>query len=176
MEEFKSLDEVTKLDERHVLRAQITGRMLGLEGLHGFLARLEPSSRVPESIAGQFNVCRNMALYSYFCFSLAPEVHLKSFRVIEHALKERLRPEKRMSLSRLVAEAVEEGLIQDAGFQHVPDDPENSYAKKLPKLITSQRNSLAHGSTMLDGDCAMHVQICYDFLEQLFAHGQESEA
>lgn len=71
VESFKGLGEIAEIDERHLLLGQITGGILDLGRLHAVLADIDLKEVVPLEIRGQFNVARNMALYTYFCYSLA---------------------------------------------------------------------------------------------------------
>lgn len=78
MEELKKLDQLMKMDETHQLFSQITGRLIDLELLHEAVSAITLHEGVPEDIRGQFNVARNMALYQYFHYALAPEIQLKT--------------------------------------------------------------------------------------------------
>jgi hypothetical protein len=75
MEELKTLDELIKMDEKHRLMGTVCGGVPILEKMHDFLSQERLNRQVPDEIKGQFNVARNMALYSYYFYALAPEVH-----------------------------------------------------------------------------------------------------
>lgn len=169
MERFKEFNEITRIDERHLLVGEITGGILALEKLHAALAVINLRSEVPSEIRGQFNVARNMALYSFFCLSLAPEVHMKSYSVMELALRTRF-VDRRTNLKALVRCAVDRGLLLDRGFRNVNDDPSNPYSRSLIDVIPSLRNEAAHGSTLLVPDCLGHIEKCADFVNQLFVN------
>jgi hypothetical protein len=79
LEQFKPLSEVTKPDTRHALLDEVTGTQFSLEGLHHALRQLALCLEVPEEIHSQFNVARNLALYTWFSYSLDPVVQLKSY-------------------------------------------------------------------------------------------------
>ncbi len=169
MEEFKNFNEITELDEKHRLLGSVTGLVPSLEGYHKLLREEVLNKNVPEAIQGQFNVAKNMALYSYFFYALAPEVHLKTYTVIEHALRIKANSEKPMMFKKLMKLAVKEGWISDSGFRHIKDpSPDNSWCKNMIDVMPSLRNSKAHGSTMLVGDCLHHITSCLDFINQLF--------
>ena len=175
MEELKLLSELTTIDERHVLVGQITGRMHSLESLHRAVSSIEMHEGVPEKIVGQFNVARNMALYQYFCYALAPEVQLKTYTIIELALKTRANSDKRLTLGALIRLAVQENWISDAGFSHIADPkPENPYCQTLIRVLPDLRNASAHGSTHLTPDSVGHLQKCADLVNQLFAPVQST--
>ena len=169
MEEFKSLDELTQMDEKHQLMGAVCGSVPNINGMHEYLANEVLNDDVPDEIRGQFNVAKNMALYSYYFYALAPEVQLKTYTVIEHALRIRAKPQKRMMLRALINHAVSQRWITDAGFRHI-DTPNsgNEWCKSMVATIPNLRNSKAHGSTMLVGDCLFHISSCADFINQLF--------
>lgn len=170
MEKFKDLSEIMQIDPKHLALGRITGSVLNLELFHEILSEETLNASVPEEIQGQFNVARNMAVYTYYFYALAPEVHLKTYTLIEHALKLKAGSRgERLMLKRLVKLAVNEGWIADSGFRHIEDpSSENEYCKSLIEVLPDLRNSKAHGSTMLVPDCVHHVKICADFINQLF--------
>lgn len=168
MEEFKTLEKLTEIDERHLLEAQITGGVLSLKKLHAALSQVTLNDCAPEAVRSQFNVARNMAVYTYFCYSLAPEVHMKTFSVMEMALRIFYGGDEKTNLKALVGRAVEQGCLTDSGFRVANDDPENSYCKELVSIFPKLRNSLAHGSSMLVPNSVEPVEICADFINQLF--------
>lgn len=169
MEELKSLDELTEMDEKHRLMGAVCGGVPSLEKMHDFLSQERLNRQVPEEIKGQFNVAKNMALYSYYFYALAPEVHLKIYTLIEYALKLKVKPEKHMMLGKLLWVALTNGWVSDAGFRHIENpSPDNEWCKAMLKGIPDLRNSQAHGSSMLAGDCLHHITVCADFINQLF--------
>lgn len=166
---FKRLDQLTQIDELHVLLGQVTGSVLNLELLHRAVAAVELHEGVPEDIQGQFNVARNMALYTYFCYALAPEVQLKTFTVIELALRRRAGEGNRKTLRPLLQQAVSSGWIQDSGFRHLQQpSADNSYCHDLVEALPTLRNGSAHGSTSLTPDSVWYLERCADLINQLF--------
>ena len=169
MEEFKSLNELRVLDHKHKLMGGVCGFIPSLEGMHEYLSREILNEDVPDEIKGQFNVAKNMAIYSYFFYALAPEVHLKTYTIIEHALRLRVKSNKRMMLKALINHAVSQRWISDAGFRHITSpSSSNEWCKSMVDAIPHLRNSQAHGSSMLVGDCLHHISSCTDFVNQLF--------
>lgn len=169
MEKFKSLEELTEMDEKHRLMGLVCGSIPNLEGMHIFLSKEVLNEETPDEIKGQFNVAKNMALYSYYFYALAPEVHLKTYSIIEHALRIKANPKKPMMLKALINHAVAQRWISDSGFRHIKtSSSDNEWCKSMVETIPSLRNSKAHGSTMLVGDCLHHISSCADFINQLF--------
>ena len=169
MEELKPLNVIHRIDQRHVLLGELTGGVLELKKLHFAVSKINLHNAVSEKIQGQFNVARNMAIYTYFMYSLAPEVHMKTYSVMEMALREFYGGDTKTNLKYLVRRAVDAGVIQDSGFRHVPADPENTYSKKLVEVFPKLRNTMAHGTSMLMPDCVGHIEKCADFINQLFS-------
>lgn len=167
--DFKRLEDLTKIDESHALLAQITGRVLDLERLYRAVASVELHEGVPEDIRGQFNVARNMALYTYYCYDLAPEAQLKTFTVIELALRHRAGNPKGKTLRPLLKLAISEGWIRDSGFRHIENPTaENPYCRSLIDILPDLRNESAHGSTNLTPGTVWYLERCADLVNQLY--------
>jgi len=170
MEEFKSLSELTVMDEKHRLMGAVCGSVPSLEGMHKYLSKETLNENVPLEIQNQFNIARNMALFSYYFYALCAEVHLKTYTIIERALKIRADSGKRHGLKYLMEMAVEEGWITDDGFRHIENpEPGNLWCKSMIKTMSELRNSQAHGGNMLVGDCLHHISVCADYINQLFS-------
>lgn len=169
MEEFKALEDILKIDEKHVLLSQITHTIIDLNRLHSELSKVTLNSSAPNEIKSQFNVARNMALYTYFFYALAPEVHMKTFSVIEHALRLRSGLSGKPMLRKLLGLAIENGWLSDKGFRHIESPcPDNSYCKSLHSIIPDMRNNYAHGTDTLMPDFFLHITVCADLINQLF--------
>ena len=168
-EQLKALNELEKIDERHILRAQITGRIWSKEGLHAAISSITINDAAPEEVRSQFNVARNLALYSHYCYSFAPLVQSHTFTIIEFALKIKEGSGKRKPLFQLLEMAVKEKWVNDAGFRHIPNpSSDNLYCQSLVKTITNLRNDFAHGSNQLSPFIIDYLTICADFVNQLF--------
>ena len=169
MEKLKKFSEILEIDEKHVLLSKVTGGLLNIELLHKALSKIKLNDNVPEEIQGQFNVARNMALYTYYFYALAPEVQHKTYTVIEYALKIKANSTKQLMLKKLLVKAVEEKWITDAGFRHIENPgKDNSYCKSLIETLPGLRNGAAHGQSLLLPDCVGHIEKCADFVNQLF--------
>ncbi|MBW0169668.1 MAG: hypothetical protein KXJ61_05510 [Hydrogenophaga sp.] len=169
MEQFKTFDEITTVDEAHRALSSVTGFLISLPKLHAKLGSIELHEGVPEGVRGQFNVARNMALYYFFHYAMAPEVQMKTYAVIELALKQRFPESVGKSLAWLLKKAVNAGLLKDSGFRHLDDpSPANPYCKSLLVVLPTLRNESAHGSTFLTPDCVGHIEKCADLINQLF--------
>jgi hypothetical protein len=169
VEQFKALSEVTQPDERHSLLDAVTGTQFSLEGLHQDLSMLSLSSATPEEIKSQFNVARNLAIYTWYSYSLDLVVQLKSYMLIEQSL-DICDGRKKREFKKLLKSAVSERWIVDAGFRHVHSTPgdEQAYCKKLVEMLPRLRNAAAHGSNDLHQNAVLSLAISADFINQLF--------
>ncbi|MFZ3019448.1 MAG: hypothetical protein WA056_13435 [Gallionella sp.] len=169
MEEFKSIAELTKMDEKHVLLGCVRGFVPDLEGRHRHISEINLHTGVPDTIRGQFNVARNMALYQYFFYALAQEVQLKTYTIIEMALRQRAGSCKKPRLSDLLQKAASNGWLSDSRFRHIEKPVgSNPYCRSLPDVLPNLRNEAAHGSSRLDWNCIQDLEICADLVNQLF--------
>ncbi len=173
MEDFKKNDEINLPDERNLLFGSInteTGKFdrLTLERIYRAVELVELSERAPESVRSQFNVAKNLAVYTWYSYSFNQISELKAYSCVEMALKDRLGKHK-YGFRGLIKKAVTLGLIQDKGFEVVrePSDS-NEYSEGLIDIIPNLRNELAHGSTTLHPGAVFTLQWCSDFINQLY--------
>jgi hypothetical protein len=116
MENFKSIDDLLLMDEKHRFMGLLCGSIPSLEKMHAVLKNENLNIEAPEEIKSQFNVAKNMAMYSYFFYALAPEVHLKTYTLIEHALRLKSKSKGEVMLSGLLKLALKKGWIKDSGL------------------------------------------------------------
>ncbi len=175
MEKFKEFENITKPDRRNLGFCKInneTGETnpLELKDIYNSISSVQLANRVPEQIISQFNVAKNLTVYSWFSYSFHQIAELKAYSTLEMAL--RLKIKKDYGLKKLLQEAVRLDLIKDKGFSHIADKIKDidatTYSKELPKIITDFRNKLAHGSTMLHPGAILSLRICADIINQLF--------
>lgn len=189
MEEFKEFNEILNPDERQNAFAVIN-RVSGhhrprmLRDIYDSAASIKLHSGVPEEIRNHFAAALNLLVYSWFFYPFNVTAQFLAFVTVEFALKQRLKPEKKVSFKQLLTQAVEEGLIKDEGFSHLREQQEfdeqlsqemgtlqenvKSYVEILVETMPYLRNELAHGTRMLHPNGASSVQICAEFINQLF--------
>lgn len=159
MEELKRLEEITAPDSRtlgFVLVNRETGkkRAFGVEDLYEEVEFIKLHEGVPEEVRSEFNVARNVCLYSWFCYPFHNVACLKAYTTIELALRLRLGKEEGASALRpMLEEAVLKGFLKD---------------KMLPEAIASLRNLAAHGSPMNGPWSVMVLNRCAETLNDLF--------
>lgn len=166
MEELKSLEEITSPDNRtrmFVIRNRETGqkREFGIKDLHEEIEFIKLDECVPEEVRSQFNVARNLCLYSWFCYSFHNVACLKSYATIELALRLKLgkSEEGTYSLRSMLEEAVAKGFVK---------------YKWMPEAIAYLRNLAAHGSSMNHPWSVMVLQRCAETLNELFATAEST--
>ena len=160
-EQLKKFEEIIEPDTRNtffVITNIDTGksRQMELEDIYKSVSSIELSANVPDEIRSQFNVARNLALYTWFSYSFHQPSELKAFSTVEFALR-KIYSSKRQGLKILVIRAIEDGYIKDSGFSHIDSrgemEPTINYAMKLKDLIPSFRNNLAHGRKLSFRNC-----------------------
>lgn len=118
-----------------------------------------------------------MAVYSYFLYSLAPEAALKSFRIIELALKIRHPDMGKAGLRKLLTRSINDGLLSDKDFSVCQTEDESTqYSESLIDIIPKLRNTLAHGSAMLHPACISFVITASGLINQLFKNVTVSDS
>lgn len=169
MENFKAFIDINKPDERTILLSRPESAESSLKNLYISLESIVLIDTVPCDIKSQFNVIKNLAIYTWHSYSLAPVVQLKTYILIEQALKMRFKKQK-WPLPKLIKKAINFGYIKDIGFYHLNEKDPNSieYVTSMIDVLPKLRNSAAHGSNSLTPNSVGHIQICADWINQLF--------
>lgn len=174
MEEFKKFEDITQPDERNlffVVYNNDTGeqRTLSLEDIYRSVDTVILKDSVPEDIRSQFNVAKNIAIYSWYSYSFHQVADLKAYATVEAALRLSLQKQKE-SLKELLKIALKRGMLKDSGFSHLTDDSkkQDEWVNKIPDFMPDLRNSLAHGGTTLHPWSILNLKICADLINQLF--------
>ena len=166
MEELKNINEITSPDNRttsFVVVNRETGqkREFRICDLHEEVDLIKLDETVPEEVRGQFNVARNLCLYSWYCYSFHNVACFKAYSTIEMALRIRLdKPEEAISsLRSMLEEALAIGVLQD---------------KSLPETVAYMRNLAAHGNPMNGPWSVPMLRRCADTLNELFAETKDA--
>ena len=166
MEKFKKLEEITSPDIRttyFVLVNHETGkkREFSIKNLHDEVETIELDETVPEEVRSQFNVARNLCLYSWFCYPFHNVACLKAYSTIELALRIRLgkSEETVSSLRSMLEEALAKGFFTE---------------NWIPEAISYLRNVAAHGSSMNGPWSVMILRRSAGVLNELFFRSQNS--
>ena len=167
MEELKPLSEITAPDVRNTYFVVRDGK-LSLEAIHQAVHAITLSEYVPEDIRTHFSQAQNLAVYSWFHYPFNVTAQFMGFVTVEFALKKRL--ESKANFKDLIVMAAKRGLIKDEGFAiaNLRESAEKSYVETLSETMPSLRNRIAHGSNMLHNNSISSLQICADFINQLY--------
>ncbi|TAL18310.1 hypothetical protein EPN96_02065 [bacterium] len=174
IEKFKKFEELNKPDIRHLLCNQVFAYKVTLESLYADVSAESITSNAPEEIISNFNILKNLVVYSWFCYSFQQIAHHQSYIIIEHALRiKACAKDKSPGLKKLISSAIENEWINDSGFRHINEDMLNSadnteYCKQLVVSLPKLRNCNAHGSNSLWPFPVMSLRICADLINQLF--------
>jgi hypothetical protein len=191
-ESFKKLDEVTEADPRsdnwvRVSQDGIASRF-DLGEHHRFLEPIVLDPLVPENIRDQFMTAKHLALYAWFVYRFHMTANLQAFASLEYALRERLiqaipratgtknknaRRPVRPTLKVLLTQAIESGLVDNVT---VPGRPESEldresykeWLRRLPAVLTDQRNRLAHGSFELMPTSGWTLLVVAEIINKLY--------
>lgn len=180
MEEFKKFDEINKPDIRNTFYVAIdketgTQHPITLKDVYESISLVNLSDSVPEEIRSQFNIVKNLYLYTWHCYAFFQVVELKCFSVLEYALKWVVSDEDIWGAYTLILKAVETGKIteefikKDMALEHIT---ENHY-KEFARSFSNLRNTLAHGSTMLHSLSLDVVYRCSLLINHLFEDDSE---
>ena len=174
MDSFKPFHEIMCIDKQHLFLTKMGGKKIDLASHHQSISCIKLHTGVPQTVRGQFDIARNMAVYFFFFYSLGSELQLKTYSVIEHALRIKANRQDLM-LRQLLVLANDKNWLRDSGFRHIEEpDPGNSYCASLVKTLPQLRNESAHGVPPLVWDCIGHIEKCADLVNQLFARPRKS--
>jgi hypothetical protein len=174
MEELKLFSMLLQADERSANRVLINYSTneftpITLNDRYQSVAEIILSTTAPENVQSQFNIARMLGIYAWLYYPFHQVAELKAFSTVEMALRLRF-PEEKGALNDLLLVAIKKGVIVDKGFSHIDvrDDDPTRYSKELPKLVSSMRNDLAHGSPILHSGSLFTLRNCADIINQLF--------
>lgn len=191
MEQLKRLDAVFEPDLR------VPPKDRTLESDHKLLSELRLSPTTPEEVQSYFETIKNICLYARFVYAFYSVAAFLTYPLIELALGMRLRSDylhdKTSTLSPLLKEAIQAGLINSDEFSHVKaqrarwqahveelaeagfDVPTfsgaDTYLENLTKDLPKKRNIRAHPKHMpliTPGTCFFSIRFAAEFINQLY--------
>ena len=167
MEVIKDFESLFEVDERWKFFGRSDASYL--KELHTEVKNIELIPEVPEDVISQFNVAKMLAVYAWNYFPLHQVAELKAFSTLEMALRIKLAPNKRTTFKMLLDKAVESGYLKDNIFSAFPTlGNVKGYSAKLPNLVSSMRNDLAHGDTSLNHGSVFTLKHCATIINSLF--------
>ena len=204
-DEFRSIDDVTKSDWRQTLfvtidHAQGCVRPRTILDHHSAPAECALSDSVPEDIRAQWDTARNLWLYAWHVWRFYPVAERQAYSTLELVLRRKMGLEgtKNYGLSRLMNEAIANGLLKDSAIEHhrhlmearreqfeldeqraielgwpmpdpLPVPGPQDYCRILAETFPKFRNMYSHGSTSLHWTVGFTFTVCRDLIDQLFA-------
>lgn len=187
METFKSIEEVMDYDPRFdgftgdYIYDNSLPSGLKLHHIYNKIKDINLHEEVHEDIQSQFNIAKNIFVYSWYCYPFGNVAELKAISTLEFALRLKS-SNKRLGLRRLLIQAIDNGLI----IESIPEKNEDEYfiyeylkieippvdlkerTKQTADFLSYYRNNLAHGSTTLSIPSSLIFEITSDFINQLF--------
>lgn len=195
---LKPLDEILKPDERHKIFVQYddkTGERtgVGLRDYYLWASEIKLNEAVPEEIRKQFEKALYVFVFCWFEYEFTALAEKHAYATLELALTTRSKIEDKnktpRGLFKLMELAIEKGWVTDQGLTLPPRLHKNSFledddcAETPPSKYDSQaycrillsafqtfRNSLAHGSTIIDtpDSVILRIRTCAELINQLF--------
>ncbi|MEG3620115.1 hypothetical protein V5T82_16745 [Magnetovibrio sp. PR-2] len=163
-EEFRIAADMFKADQRNLDAPHLfAGQPISAEMFRDWVNEYDIPEHCPEDIRVQFDVSRNLYIYSWYVYRFTSPAQAQAYATLELALRTRFEElgikfnKRRDGLSVLLQKAIKKGFLRDGGFPHLKHtpiadslDPNGvEYCQMLPKIISTFRNSFAHGGTTL---------------------------
>lgn len=168
IENLKKFDEVTTIDLQNTF-LPLTNREtkeqlnISLEEWYRQIESIKVHEDVPEIIRSEFNVTRNLAVYSWFCHSFHQVCKTKAFSTLEFALMKKynsdLEFDGKSDLQKLLEKAVNDGLLKGSDV----------LLKELPDLICKFRNDIRRGSNALLNNSLFILKTCSELINQVYS-------
>jgi hypothetical protein len=145
-------------DERNQNRYDINhsiGEMtpMTIESIYTVVEGVRLNEKAPDDVRSQFNIARNLAIYSWFVYSFNEVAARQALAALEMAARRKTGDDK-TAFKNLLDKLF-------PGRQLAPD-------LSLAKAVSTIRNELAHGSTMLSGQGLGFVRMCSELINELF--------
>lgn len=174
MEKFKKFDEIQKYDERFDMFAGASAYNsdlpsgLTLKDVYEIVEPIELIDNVPEKIKSEFNIAKNLYVYSYYSYPFKTVSDLKSISTLEYALRTFYNvKDKQKGLRKHLNRAIREARIiyLDSKDEKKTIEEQILRASFLP----TSRNNLAHGSSNLYFPTDNKIiTVCANCINQLY--------
>ncbi len=167
--EFKELSKLKEFDARNSYFGNVDENgfhALTLEVFYNNIAAIKLNKAVPEKIVTQFDVAKNLAVYSCFVYRFHEPAKMHAYSTLEFALKDILGAKNKGSLRKMIKSSIELGLITKNGFTNYSNT--DDFLKTLPKSISFFRNHSAHGSSALSNDSRRVLVLCSNLINELY--------
>jgi len=157
MEKFKNIDEINQMDDRFNLFVK-NYEKLKFDDLYNAINKINLNKNVHDDVISQFNIAKNLYIYSWYVYSFNSVAELKAISKLEFALRLKINPKnKKCGLSKLIKEGINKKLIS-----------EKIFSEHLIKYLIRMRNNLAHGSTTQNLPSTVILDKCAECINELF--------
>jgi hypothetical protein len=158
MEQLKRLEDIYEPDARYVGRVDLdltagVAAAMTVESVYLAVEPIRLNFSVPEDVRSQFEVARNLALYSWFVYSFHEAAAMQAMASLEMAARAKS-GEPETPFKNLLEKLF-------PGRELAP-------GISLGKAVTYFRNEFAHGSTMLTGQGVMFLRRCSELINELY--------
>ena len=169
--EFKKFSELKELDKRNFYFVRIDKdgiHHITLEDFYNNVASIKLYKIVPEDIITQFDVAKNLIVYSCFVYRFHQPAKMQIYSTMELALKDvfNITKDNPKSFKKMIKDSIKLGLIKDDDFKSMINS--NGFCKKLLEFVPYIRNELAHGDSSLMNNSIGELAMCKNFINQLY--------
>jgi hypothetical protein len=184
---LKPIDQFYEPDTRFENIVQSFDQTTGIltfkspHGLHDDVAALELNEAVPEKIRHQFDLARNVYLYSWFVYDFATVAEQQAYAALEAALRHRYhvetgKPPDKPSLKSLFDFMIARNLLDAADFEFPAAwAPGGTYSEL--EVLRMVRNTLAHGKFhLMPGGSHSALETCHFIITRLFSAANTAAA
>jgi predicted ATPase len=176
-EKLKNIEDIFKADDRSSMSISNASEALTSEALirhHGMISSVTLSADVDDDVRVQFEIARNIFLYSFFYYRFGMTSLKQAAASTELGLRlyiGKSHDERENTLKKLLRRAHSQGLVNLKEIKaHL--DPE-----EFIQILTSFRNTLAHGSPTLfaPANCVCFIQDYAAILNMFYARVRERD-
>jgi hypothetical protein len=168
--EFKKFLELKELDKRNFYfgyQGENGFQNITLEEFYEQIANIKLDKIVPEKIVTQFDIAKNLSVYSCFVYRFHQPAKMQAYSTVELALKDIFGVEgKSKSFKKMIKKSIELKLINDIDFKGYGNA--NDVCKRILEFMPRFRNIMAHGDSGLVNNSPMELMTCRDFINQLY--------
>jgi hypothetical protein len=168
--EFKNFLELKELDERNFYygyESENGFQQITLKEFYEQIANIKLDEIVPEKIVTQFDIAKNLSVYSCFVYRFHQPAKMHAYSTVELALKDIFDVEgKSKGFKKMIKNSIKLKLINDIDFKSFENT--DGVCKRILEFMPYFRNTMAHGNSNLINDSPMQLMICRDFINQLY--------
>ncbi len=166
--EFKEFSELKEFDPRNFYHVFVdSGERITLEDIYNNIAAIKLNKAVPEKIVTQFDVAKNLAVYSCFVYSFHEPAKMQAYSTLEFALKDVSMEKNQKSkwLKWMLKKSLKLGLITEKSFTR---NVSKEQFLEMVDIVVYFRNNMAHGTSTLIDDSPEMLRLCSNIINELY--------